>query len=863
MLVDNSTTAHFNADFSDFINTDLFALPNPSSSSPSSDNDTSPPQSPYHSLLTTPQQDQPPVSFPDFSDPSSSTFASSSASSIFSFLDEDPLKGMGVDPTLDYMSLSGIPPHLSLTYPGTSIPMNMPMDFSMNLQMDGGLQMDDMAASSSTDVMQNTIMSIDPALVGTPAPSISTTDFDAGEEDDDGDSVQDASSSEPSSSNASGKAKDEPQRERLTLTIAPVKVGGHGKSRKGTVQSGGVVKKSSLTPSSASSSSRDKENSSSLLLATTTAAQSAAAVVSNAAAVKKVVANNKARAASEAASDAGDFDISSFNNKDDLPADWRPPPEVFAKMTSKEKRQLRNKISARNFRVRRKEYISTLEGDIAERDRLLDAVRTELGSTQSENLALRQEIAALKKVLLEGRGAEALASLNLPPPAPLATTVTTAGVTLGMGAGTATSVGAAPGGGIGSSSNSILGDNIISGGSPHSSATNATTSVSTPSSSSTSSLSFLTPNTQKDLPSSPRLGAAAFWGGSTRGGFGMGLGGGVTPVHTVLVPDLSLSLSSGAGADQASDKMGSVLRVLQENMNPALNGAKNVNMNSHLGFGMGSNGFEGFADINPFTMKTLDAYRMHLWGKMAAQHRQNTFNGHPTKHTPTPQLTGLASGLRPHFFSSPPSSSAAGAYLTPPSTPPGLHTNSNSYPHTSMGSTLSTLLSGKHAALGYPGYTGLATPPGSPHLGKGSLSHDRERETERTKEKEHAALAALAGQTIFKKLGSAFWDAFSGSSSSISSPAASTSTSTPNIPSLNPTVGAGAGLGSGGNGMNNKMWDVDKVRKVLEGKAVVKVVDVEPVVPSTVEKKEKECCRCAVSEILEESMRSLSLGKRA
>jgi bZIP-type transcription factor MBZ1 len=34
------------------------------------------------------------------------------------------------------------------------------------------------------------------------------------------------------------------------------------------------------------------------------------------------------------------------------------PPEVFAKMTSKEKRQLRNKISARNFRVRRKgEYI--------------------------------------------------------------------------------------------------------------------------------------------------------------------------------------------------------------------------------------------------------------------------------------------------------------------------------------------------------------------------------------------------------------------------------------------------------------------------------------------------------------------------
>lgn len=39
---------------------------------------------------------------------------------------------------------------------------------------------------------------------------------------------------------------------------------------------------------------------------------------------------------------------------DDIPADWRPSPEMLAKMTSKEKRQLRNKISARNFRVRRK-----------------------------------------------------------------------------------------------------------------------------------------------------------------------------------------------------------------------------------------------------------------------------------------------------------------------------------------------------------------------------------------------------------------------------------------------------------------------------------------------------------------------------
>lgn len=36
------------------------------------------------------------------------------------------------------------------------------------------------------------------------------------------------------------------------------------------------------------------------------------------------------------------------------PEDWRPSPEEYKKMSSREKRQLRNKISARNFRVRRK-----------------------------------------------------------------------------------------------------------------------------------------------------------------------------------------------------------------------------------------------------------------------------------------------------------------------------------------------------------------------------------------------------------------------------------------------------------------------------------------------------------------------------
>lgn len=43
---------------------------------------------------------------------------------------------------------------------------------------------------------------------------------------------------------------------------------------------------------------------------------------------------------------------SSIKDKDS--DDWRPSPEEYKKLSSKEKRQLRNKISARNFRVRRK-----------------------------------------------------------------------------------------------------------------------------------------------------------------------------------------------------------------------------------------------------------------------------------------------------------------------------------------------------------------------------------------------------------------------------------------------------------------------------------------------------------------------------
>lgn len=45
--------------------------------------------------------------------------------------------------------------------------------------------------------------------------------------------------------------------------------------------------------------------------------------------------------------------------------------------------------SARNFRVRRKNQISTLESRLNDRERIIGAVRDELGSARMENAELR------------------------------------------------------------------------------------------------------------------------------------------------------------------------------------------------------------------------------------------------------------------------------------------------------------------------------------------------------------------------------------------------------------------------------------------------------------------------------------------
>ncbi|KAG0767883.1 hypothetical protein G6F16_009629 [Rhizopus arrhizus] len=63
------------------------------------------------------------------------------------------------------------------------------------------------------------------------------------------------------------------------------------------------------------------------------------------------------------------------------------------KMTSKERRQMRNKISAKNFRERRKEYITQLEQKVEEHEKTIDELR-------KENLQLRKTNEQLMHQLL-------------------------------------------------------------------------------------------------------------------------------------------------------------------------------------------------------------------------------------------------------------------------------------------------------------------------------------------------------------------------------------------------------------------------------------------------------------------------------
>lgn len=384
-------------------------------------------------------------------------------------------------------------------------------------------------------------------------------------------------------------------------------------------------------------------------------------------------------------------------------------------------------------------------------------------------------------------------------------------------------------------------------------ATASFTNSSTPSAGTSTSSPAFKPNTQKDLPTSPRLGArSGFWGGA--GGANM-FGGGITPVHTTLIPEVRMaenmnpSLNVAIGGPSKAQMEGARQAAVQSQILAQLQNLGGMGMGDAGGMG----GFDAFTDVHPFTLKSLDAYRMQLWGRVAMQTQQaqrlraaqpppqvhpystpTASPGSSPSGSPSPMgspsmghanLSGLATGLRPLHFTSQntPTSPSSGAAKLPTSHVPagfgglfsGKAASSSSY-HGSYG-------------FGYP------TPPASPK-GPGSSSssytssfaNNVEKEKQQMQTQQNAMLASLVSQSLLRKMGSAFWDAFSGSSAS----------STPSAP---------------------KMWDADKVRRVLDGTAVLKVVDVEPATPVA----KAAAAPAMLGADLEESMRSLSLGSRS
>lgn len=324
--------------------------------------------------------------------------------------------------------------------------------------------------------------------------------------------------------------------------------------------------------------------------------------------------------------------------------DWRPSPEEYKKLSSKEKRQLRNKLSARAFRNRRKNYVQELEGHIRDRDRLIDAVRRELGNARDEADELRREVAMLKRAAAEPTPS----ALQRPSLAP--------------DNGLAAAFGVQP-------------------ASPGSTAQAASQAIKQrlaqqqAAAQATSPLSTFDP--RKDISTSSLLAGSLspksirkFWATDPSAGFGTSR---YTSVQTALVPDLTLPPTEAAATRPG------LPTFPRTNLNPAMNvsfGSSSPASSSSAASpdyssatastsrrssatsassALGPTGdafqpdltttFEAWSGANDFNLRSLDAYRMQLWSRMARDAAL--------------ARSGVPAELRPKFLREPSGSIAA------------------------------------------------------------------------------------------------------------------------------------------------------------------------------------------------------------
>ncbi|KAF9099122.1 hypothetical protein BGX27_000663 [Mortierella sp. AM989] len=162
-----------------------------------------------------------------------------------------------------------------------------------------------------------------------------------------------------------------------------------------------------------------------------------------------------------------------------------PSSTDLKKMTSKERRQLRNKISARNFRVRRKEYIFTLEGQVLQHKTEARHLREAVTFVQEENIRLKNELELVRRQLADTTIANSAAAVgaNVAIAAPVAEQAQTIGSVPPLSKENQSLL------------TSILNRNVTSALNPNAKS-NVTLSLARPQS------PILTPNLHKDVPNS-------------------------------------------------------------------------------------------------------------------------------------------------------------------------------------------------------------------------------------------------------------------------------------------------------------------------------------------------------------------------
>ncbi|KAI5478409.1 bZIP transcription factor [Pseudohyphozyma bogoriensis] len=398
----------------------------------------------------------------------------------------------------------------------------------------------------------------------------------------------------------------------------------------------------------------------------------------------------------------------------------KPDPDEYKKLSSKEKRQLRNKISARNFRHRRKEYITDLEAEISTRDTIIEQLRDEVGTMRVENKDLRSEVTLLKQKWDEMM--EKMTSFTNP---------AAAGGVANVGLGKSAAVTASS-----SSAKVAEKDEEWALDSPKVSPAEqlpslagvnlpalpvASTSGSQPATrraGTRGASGIVKPNLQKDVAPSLKRGTGSW---TTAG-----MGGGYMPVHTTILPEFNLLNAKP------------IVPFSTQNFNPALNNltpqqrADLPSLTSHLRTGFNApvanpdsttpptprGTFDNFFESNPLWLRAdnIDEYRGQLYGKVA-----NNVAGAAAanKSGSTPNAQGhlpLPTGFRPAFFQSSRS-------LSPPA----------------------ALLSGKEARDINPTSDLLA------------FQNPRA-----AVEEENRRVAGLAASTLFSKMTGAFFEAFAG-----------------------------------------------------------------------------------------------------